>query len=335
MNSSNLNEWRFSTNQKLLFYSNFTIIPLGIIFNLIQIGIFFRKKLFRLTMNIFHIIISINNIMALILTSLRFISLIEVYEFKDTSTLGCKIVPFFIRLFYQACVWLNFLVTLDRLIFIQNFVKNIHHKILILKTTLVMYAILICIDSPNFFYQMTDVNTTFNQTFHICTINQHLAIINEGITQILGIYLPLCLMFLSNLFLIKKVIESRSKFKNLKETNFAFALIISNILFTITLIPFSVYLIMVMIRIFGDFKDESMKSFLALFETITILIACYNYSFTLIIQIIFNKCFRKEFFKVINSLKIKCFRNSNQISTITETTCSLHDKRPARDHKIK
>lgn len=110
--------WRHEANQVLLLYSLYILMPLGIIFNTVQTCVYCRKKFFKNSMSVYLITISINNILVLITTSLRFINYIEIYDYHENTEIGCRLAQFWIRLFYCGCFWLLFLLTLDRVIFI-------------------------------------------------------------------------------------------------------------------------------------------------------------------------------------------------------------------------
>lgn len=312
-NSSDYFTWRLNTNQKLLIYSNFTFIPIGILFNLIQCLIFFRKNLIGTTMSVYYIVMSINNIFMLSATALRFVTKIEIYNFKEESKLGCKLAGFSIRYAFHGSSWLKFLASLDRLLFIlfPNRFKYIQNKKGIFLILLGTYAFLFLLNIPSLLFEYyEDYDKTTNKTINMCVGSKELSIIRELLSQIVGVLIPLILMFSTNIVLIRRVIESKKKFETIShDINFAFPLIISNILFVITILPFSVFLIILMRVIIdpGILIDPDLASFFALYETCSLICVLYDFGFSLIVHIIFNRLIRKEFFEMFLNLKKSFF----------------------------
>ncbi|RMZ98684.1 hypothetical protein BpHYR1_026612, partial [Brachionus plicatilis] len=277
MNASNFTfEWRYDLNQMLSLYSIFSFLPLGIVLNFIQIIVYLRKKFKSTTMSNYYIQISLNNILAITLTIVRFIGQIEFYPFEENTEFGCKFLAFLTRFSYASCSWLNFLVTMDRLMFIlfANTYKKVQNKWFILKISLIIYLFLVVINTPNFFFGYTMITrnyTTRSVVFYFCTGSLELNFVREFSSQILGILVPFGLMLASNIFLIMKVIESKKKINSSRETNFLFTVILSNVIFLVALVPFSVNLLIRLIVIANPVVERQIEgylTFITLFETI-------------------------------------------------------------------
>lgn len=330
MNASNFTfEWRYNLNQMLSFYSVYTFLPAGFFLNIIQIIVYLRKKFSSTTMSIYYIQISVNNNLAIILTIVRFIGQIEFYPFEENTAFGCKFLSFFTRFSYASCSWFNFLMTLDRLAFIlfANTYKKVQSKWFILKISLVIYLFLFAINTPNLFFGYTMITRNFTTRtvfFYFCTGSVELVFTREFFSQILGIFLPFGLMFASNIFLIYKVIESKKKINSNRETNFLFTVIISNVIFLVALIPFSINLLIRLIVLVNPEIETQIAgylTFITLFETIGRIIMCFNFSAGLILQIFFNKIFRREFVQIIADVS-SFFGIKNQKIAISTTSSS-------------
>lgn len=297
-------EWRYVVNQSLLIAAFYTLIPAGIVMNTIQIFVYFRKKFIKNSMTPFLITLSLNSIFVLVSISLRFANKIKIFTYEENTDLGCKLASFFIRLFLSGCFWLNFLLTIERLLFIlyPNKFKKFQHRNNIIKIILFMYFLLSILCSPSFFFNsVRTFNSLKNETILKCVAHPALSITRMAAIQLFGMFLPFLLMFGTNVILIAKIKNSRKKIGSLREMNFAFTLIISNILFLISFIPFSIFLVSNLLQVINPMvaKNPEIGSFIALYDTCAFIIVCYNFSFGLLIQITFNKLFRKEFFKMI------------------------------------
>ena len=300
-------EWRYEINQTLLLISLFTLMPSGVLMNITQILVYLRKKFSKNSMAVYLIAISLNNIFILVSTSLRFANAIKVFSYEENTDIGCRLAQFFIRFFYNSCSWLNFLLTFDRLIFIlyPKKLKKLQTKSNNIKIIFSMYALLFMLNSPSFFFTNTEIlNQHTNQSILVCVASPLLSISREAAAQFFGMYIPIFLMFITNLVLIGKVAKSRKKIGSIKELNFAFTLVISNILFLISFIPFSALLIAIILVTIDPTlpMNPTVGSFLALYETCAFIVACYNYSFGLVVQLTFNKLFRKEFVSMLANL---------------------------------
>ncbi|CAF0932882.1 unnamed protein product [Brachionus calyciflorus] len=303
-------EWRFEINQRLLFYSSYTLLPFGIILNKILIFFHLRKNYINSNIRCFYIFISLNSIFALTITLVRFIGQIEIYTFEENTEIGCKLVQFFTRIAYSASSWLNFLLTIDRLVFIifQNKYKILSGKYFVLKLIVCLYLLLSVVNIPNLLYtSLTRVKNDTGQLefINVCVGSIELNVVRELMSQIIGLYVPFFMMIATNFYLIHKVLQSKKKFKNTKETNFAFSLIISNIIFLISLVPFSIYLFLRLASIMDiDWNKRfvSYEGFMALYETCARIIFCYNLSIGLLVQIFLNRVLRKEFLIMISQL---------------------------------
>lgn len=330
MNASNFTfEWRYDLNQMLSFYSIYTILPIGILLNVVQIIVYLRKKFISTTMSNYYIQISLNNIIAILLTIVRFIGQIEFYPFEENTKFGCKFLAFLTRFSYASCSWLNFLMTIDRLIFIlfSNGYKKIQNKWFILKISFLVYFFLVVVNVPNFLFGYTMITrnyTTRVVVFYFCTGSVELNFIREFLSQILGIFVPFGLMLASNIFLILKVIESKKKINSNRETNFLFTVILSNVVFLVAFFPFSINLLIRLIVVADQSVQERIDgylTFITLFETFSRIIICINFSSGLILQIIVNRMFRREFIQMIAET-LTFFGIKNQKISVSSTSSS-------------
>lgn len=308
----------YELNQNILFYALFIMIPIGLALNLLHLVFYSRKKYINKTMNAYFIIISINNILALGVTSLRFISLLDMYEFDRNTLLGCRLTQFIIRLSYASVSWLNYLITLDRLIYV---LFNHKYKILVNRYSIsqvifCMYIFLTLANSPNFWIKSIRLfeNSTNQTNIKICYATYEVIYAREFLAQIIGIYLPIILMISTNGLLIHKVWSLKNKLNKFKDLKYLFSLIFSNIIFILALMPLSILLMLYLIFMI----NPAIKLYFPHFDKYSLLLeilarisSCFNFSFGIFVPIFVNPLLRQEFFNMISELgsAIKKFFN--------------------------
>ncbi|RNA07067.1 hypothetical protein BpHYR1_021020 [Brachionus plicatilis] len=313
-------------DQAVLICTNFVFFPLGLLVNLFQVFFFARKRYMKTTMGPYFIAISLNNIVALSMTAMRFIGLSDFHQIFTKISLWCNIIPFLTRLAFQACSWLNFFYTFDRAIFVLYpaiYNKCNHKNLLVCLIFLLTYIILVLSNLPNLFYEIKEIEFVLqNETMSVCSGSVVVNLVREMLSQAVGIYVPFLLMLAVNLCLVWKVMESRRKFKSVKELNFACPLLVSNLFFLLFQLPFSVYMIYSIILTLNPelHISENFNSFMPTLDTVSRVIACINYSFYLGVQSLLNKTSQKDIKKLINSGFIKCFGNSQRIFPSSRTT---------------
>lgn len=285
------------------------MIPIGLASNLIHLAFYCRKKYINKTMNAYYIIISINNIIALLLTSLYFIDQLDQYNFDKNLLLGCRLTQFTIRVSYATVSWLNYLITLDRLIYIlfNHRYNMLVNKYSVSEAILLMYGFLILANSPNFWFKgiVFVENSSNNATVILCFATQQVVYVREFLAQIVGIYLPIFLMVSTNALLIYKVWHLKKKLNKLKDFKFLFSLILSNIIFILGLLPLSIllifYLIFMMypaVKLQFPFFDRYSR----LFDNVARITSCFNFSLGIFFPILINPVLRQEFLNMFTEI---------------------------------
>jgi hypothetical protein len=189
---------------------------------------------------------------------------------------------------------------------------------------IILFVVLTILDIPNFLFKVVTVesSTIQNATFSngtqnniiiinnekVCTASKNIVYIRDTISMILRYILPFALMILLNTLLIKRLIKSKqiANRQLKKEYSFAFTVVFLNAFFVITLLPSA--LILIGSNIVG-YKDTTTVSY----KTTAIMNFAYvvgqyfsgfNYTFTLLLNLQFNRLFRKEFIKMILDIKM-------------------------------
>lgn len=311
--------WARKLTGTIIFYACLVFVPIGVFLNIIEIIIFQKNKFKKSTMGYF---LSINcGLHVIILTYVTVFNLPAVFRINLTtwSNLTCKAYVFFLRSLYQAYSWLNVVMVGDRLLFIlyQNKFKSQKNK---RKLSLILMVLLIFVflcNLPNMFFY---VNVIVNNSTNVSTVTKSciatplILTIRGLMTIIFRTVLPFILMLFMNTILIYKVIKLKEKLKLKKklihDLKFSFTIIVTTLIFLITLIPNSVYVFMAFVfqEDSSNFGRQTYISFLYVFEIMTSSVYLIYYSFNIFIQLAFNSIFRNEFFKVI-SVFFKQFNN--------------------------
>ena len=231
------------------------------------------------------------------------------------------------RITLQMSSWANVLITFDRLLCVtyRNKFAFMKKKTNLFLGFIILFVVLTILDIPNFFFELVTVesptiqnSTLSNRTQSsniiivnnekVCTASKNIVYIRDTISMILRYILPFLLMILLNTLLIKRLLKSKqiANRQLKKEHNFAFTVVFLNAFFVITLLPSA--FILIGSNIVG-YKDTTTVSY----RTTAIMnfayvagqyFAGFNYTFTLLLNLKFNKMFRKEFFKMIFDIKM-------------------------------
>ncbi|CAF0953562.1 unnamed protein product [Brachionus calyciflorus] len=254
-------------------------------------------------MGMYYRLISVYNIFVLVLSWLYLISKSHSFNLNLINEIGCRLFSYFFRITYQICSWLNVLVTFDRLVFIlfPTRFKILKNKAYIMGLFFSSHIFFILVNIPSLFFNFTSLSLNVSNVTYKCEqcwADHSIFLLRTITSQIVGVYIPFFLMITLNSILFIKVFKSHHRLKHQiqmgKDIHFAFTLICSNILFIILLTPYSIYIIILSTFMESETLSLSLNVYLSLFETITIAIYCINYSMSFIIQILFNKMFRKE-----------------------------------------
>jgi len=112
---------------QVIFYSCVLIGAIVLVTNIMNIAVSQRKKMTKkTTMGTYNTYMSVFNIMAFIFAA--FLSIfpqsISKVELLTINVLGCKLIPFFARVFSQCVAWSNVLIAFDRIIVIFFSARN-------------------------------------------------------------------------------------------------------------------------------------------------------------------------------------------------------------------
>ena len=316
---------------KLLYYSNLTILPVGIILNTVSSFIFLRKKFSNTTMGFYNIIMALVNNALIILGMIAYFSQALGNDYLLISNFSCLFLSYNLRLFSQMSSWLNVFITVDRMVSITYpnkypFLKN---KTKLTLLILMMFALLGVLNIPNLFYKVDTVisyNSATNKTTitKYCTSSELVVRARDTIILVFRMALPIILMVFMNIYLILKLLKVRGKFKSkrdlTKEYYFALSIFGMNVLYVISLTPNFVSVIYLNTIQYDQTAVVGTKKFAVaqFFFAVSVVISTYNIFLVFFVNLAFNKIFRLECLYLFNLL-IRVF-NKSYDGRITNST---------------
>lgn len=302
-----------------VFSLSIILFPIGIILNSLSICVFRRKNLRKTTMSFYNIILSVSYIALFFLSVFQYANFGTNQDFVLASTSNCIFFNFASRVLLQMVSWLSVLLTLDRTIWVLApnrffFMKNFKFLSLLI---LGLFAALIILNSPNFFYKLTDANSTsvLNIT-KLCTMEYQFSNARSSISVLFRLIIPFTLIVIMNYFLIKRLATTSHNLlvtsQIHKDYSFTYAVVFIDLLFWAALLPNAIMILVVYLYGYNESNAYSTRTFalLTLANCISYSITFYSYAFSFFINFKFNKLFKNELFIVCNEIKLKFCRES-------------------------
>jgi hypothetical protein len=235
----------------LEFYMCILIANFGFITNILNILVCLRKEIRKMPMGFYNINISLNNIMILIVSCyLYFFSQsIGKKEIINMSMYTCLFLPFFSKLFVTISLFLDMMLTFDRLVcFSVNYRTHfINNRKKCTQIVVVMYVIGSAINTTCFtgyLENQSKLDSTTNQTVDnfICSYSDLIEFIQDSIFSLISIIAPLIIQIVMSCMIIYKLYKMTNQpnvhtLDQKKEKRFAFTVVVLNILSIIGHIP--------------------------------------------------------------------------------------------------
>lgn len=331
MNEQNLFE---TLNERLSFYNLCIIVPFGFIGCVLSSLMFFtNKQMNKTTMGLLFGLFSASNALSLVCENI-FIDHSTSIHFNLSGHFFCRINSFLAKIFPQFASWLQCYMALDRLVLIKYtnrftlFKKGSSFVYLVLIS---LFAFVCLANVTNFFYFSTktiahssnesssssssssiynNASTIFIENQLFCTSSTIVAFISGIVDVLMRCWIPFAFL---GIFILKSLrFISRSNKRELMLTVQAFALRskrqieltrtirIQNFLFFFFHFPLSVSLfIFTFNKLFNNGEENGivLSSKLKFYTKCSILMASIFQSATFLINLKFNKTFRREFSK--------------------------------------
>jgi hypothetical protein len=242
---------------------------------------------------------------------------------SNTSDFNCRFLNYMRRIFLHASSWMTVMITFDRFMFIMyghgnrfNFMKKKVYLTAIMLGVLVIIGIL---DIPNLLYYLSKS----------CTATADITLIVNIGTILLRTYLPFIFMIVFNILMIQKIFKKNRLLKSTtlarREYQFTLAVMAYDLYFFFFNFPLSVFYILNTVNTYlGPFKSDALNSAIySLVSAITVNLANFIQTFSILSYLIFNKLFRREFFTLIErifGIRFSARVNPDQTLTLAHTT---------------
>ena len=294
------------------FYSIIAVSAFGILTNLLNIQVSFRKEMRKTAMGFYNIIISTINCIYLCVVLIN-------GNYLSTSQYACVLIPYFIRVMYQMSSWLNVMVLFDRMILISYNKRRMHEvdkvEFNLRKVSLLvlgLLAILCLINVPNLLFRLqtqTYYNSVTNTTvvYLPCTSDSIIVLIRDILSSISRVFLPLIIGTIINGVLITKLLRytpTTDVVSQDRELKFAKTIIILNVIYGVSNLISVVTLILINVygynqTLISTTSNESAISSFA-YVCANIFGAFINCDLIFFVNILSNKRFREEADQLLN-----------------------------------
>ena len=296
-------------------YGSVLVHPIGFIFNTFSIIIFARKKFSDTTMGYYNIVMAFNNNIGILFNFLKSFTYGYGNDILMWSSFNCAFIYYVSRVSVSLSSWLNVMVTLDRMIFLvysRNFLFLKNKKILSI-IIFMLFLMLALINIPNLFLFVTTTVTYSNATnqyviaSQTCGPSKNLEVLVDIIRIFVRAVVPFVLVIFGDAFLIYKFIKTKVKLKkgkiSRKEITFAYSIGALSMLFIISLTPFVITL--TIMNIMTQLNLMLTKAYLIVYLLygFSLVITTYNYSFMFLVNLRYNKIFRKETIEFFREIK--------------------------------
>ena len=282
------------------FYFCVVVCNIGFAANILNIIVSTRKKILENTVGFYNIFMSIFNILTLVVVGYLdlFSQSIGQTHLILRTNLNCLLISYFIRVFSQMSVWLNVLVTADRLLCVYSLFNRFtffKRKKIHLGIVTSLFLVLCIINVPNFFFHL-------DPQIGMCISVKSVILLRDSIAMIMRIIVPLFLQLVMNTILIYKVFKARKSLRMTRseknDNRLAFTVIILNLVLIVTELPFSVNVILINLYGYNQtlISPTSKNASLASFAFVCSLVfSSFYYVSLFFVNLSTNKMFRREF----------------------------------------
>lgn len=217
-----------SLSKSVNLYFSATVVPIGIMLNVVTIAIFTSKRLNKNTnMGMFYISLAIYDILALF-NSILFIQLLPSLSINliNTSDFCCKFISLWRRTVIQCPSWMQVLITLDRLrsVCFPNKLKLMEKKSKVLSIIPSIFIVVCVINMTHMGFFKRELfsttkrfdnqtNITLNQTTITvsCAASSAIVTLTDVMNVLMRSYIPFVVMLSMNIQLTRTFIKSRKK----------------------------------------------------------------------------------------------------------------------------
>lgn len=313
---------------RINYYYVVTVVPVGILTNLISIAVFFRKTLSVTNMGLFNLLISVANSITLIYyLFVSESSLVFNYDLSTSSDFACKILMALRRVIRELAPIIEMVMTFERFmsVYFPRRFGFIQKRSFLLSLISIIFALFCIFSFENFFYYLED-NLNGKKS---CTGVPLVTVSSNLVSATLRTFLPFSIMFTMNILMVRRLITRRlirsssSSSKSRREYQFTISVVSMNALFLILNLPVSIgYILQV---IFSD-PSSHVTQVINFYWNVAYLIATSHYVLTNMTNFVFNRLFRQELMKILVGDRLESSQSPSSASRPPTTTVENLDR---------
>jgi hypothetical protein len=295
------------------YYSTISVGSIGFMANLMNIHVCMSSEIQKTSMGFSNICLSITQIFTIII--ICFLNFYPqpfgVPNLLITSTLACKLIPFFSRIFPQVGAWINVFMSFDRLIVMHyenmdaykkrpNLIKTKMNLSFIFFMLTIIVSI---INFPSLLYEVTGVgNNVTNVTVFMCAPpSVNIGLLRDFIPLFVRIVIPSVLQIVMSVILVNKLLKLKINVNTLslkREYKYTFTIIVLNIVYIFT--DLMAIASLISINVYGynqtyiskTSNESAIASFIYIFVIIFVIFIICDLLF--FVNLFTNKKFQRE-----------------------------------------
>ncbi len=296
---------------QLIFYSTAVVSSIGILTNILNIIICSNERIRRQTMGFFNILMSLFNVLSLVAIQVIYLPpSIAKQDLTLLSDYSCKLIYYFGRICFQMSAWLSVFATLERIACISGnkIFRFITDRIKLSLILLGLFTLILVLNVPSLFFNLSSISETVyetNQTiiYKSCISTSLIILIRNIEISIIRVYIPTILQTVLSFVLMYCLKNNKAKlnaslyFRN--EYRFASLLIILNIVYVVTEIPYMV--LTIYFGILGktpdfpiNFNSTHSLAIATLIYFCTFILSTYMFCSLFFLNIILNKKIKRQ-----------------------------------------
>ena len=315
-----------SLQKSIMFYWTLSAFNLGFLLNILLVAVYMRKVFRGNPTAVYTIFIAIAGNVYIVLMYFNFFPQAYSVNYAATSDLSCKLNSFLLRVFPHLISWLNVMMSVDRMtsVLYPNLYLLVKTNKFICLASVCVFIALCMVNSINLWFKVMIVQRIFNPATNSTLVIRDCT--SEGLTQtrdLIGIVmrtlLPFTCMFVSNTALIVGLWRQKRRMLNMtrslmREFNFCVSVLAQNGLFILSLAPHSAAVIFQYTFIY--YTSSTANNSTRMFALINLAVICgiclstYTVGYTFVVNLVFNRLFRKEFGLIVNGVfyRVGCVR---------------------------
>jgi hypothetical protein len=315
------------------YYFTVTIVPIGILINILSTLVFLRKNIRSTNMAFYNQMISITNAFTLLFYLLVYQSALLFNDnFFAVSDWLCKVLYFVRKTIREIGPIIESVMTFDRLMSVlfptkYKFLKKKKTIVAIILATFLVYS---GISFQNFQYYLSityknGTNGSMLVASKSCTATRLVSIEGNFVSASLRSVVPFLIMLVCNLLMIKKLkakkaIRSRrsssSDSQHSKESQFTKTVMVLNVWFLILNFPEALLYIVKDVYSFYEPLTSPTGQILTFCWNMVYLLTVLHYIVNNFLNLKYNSIFRKEAFKMLR-MKATSVAVNEMIQSIT------------------